>query len=267
MKRVCIVIPAYNEEKRIGKTLEDYGAYFNSKKITDEVDDFMILVVLNACKDRTLDVVKIHEKYNKNIIHLEFEQGGKGFAIVEGFNFAIRNNFDFIGFVDADESTPPESFYDLILSLKNAHGAIADRWNKKSIIKTKQTILRRFISRGFNFIVRSLFLLSYRDTQCGAKIFRRGILEKVVPKLGSSEWSFDIDLLFYMRREKARIKSVPTVWEDKKESKLNLKKTPTKMFCSVIRLRLVHSPFKFVVKMHSKLPERFKVSSLIEKIK
>ncbi len=266
MKTVCIVIPAYNEEKRIEKTLEHYGEFFNSLKEEEKIGNFKILVVLNACKDRTLEIVKSSENKNKNITHLEFEQGGKGFAVIQGFKWGIKQRFDLIGFVDADEATPPECFYDLIINSKSSDGAIADRRNRKSIIRSKETLFRRFIGRAGNFVIRSLFIINFRDTQCGAKIFRREILEKIVPKLGSSEWSFDIDLLFYLRRERAKIKSIPTIWEDKKNSKLNIKKTPIKTFFSVMRLRMVHSPFKFIVRAHSKLPERWKISSIVERI-
>ncbi len=79
-----------------------------------------------------------------------------------------------------------------------------------------------------------------------------------MPKLGANEWGFDVDLLFYSRKENAKIKSIPTMWDDKKGSKINLKKTPLTMFLSVIRLRLIHSPFNFVVRFYRKLPEKWK---------
>jgi glycosyltransferase involved in cell wall biosynthesis len=267
MTNLCIVIPAYNEEKRIGKTLEEYGRHFEKRKKSGEIEDFNILVVLNACRDNTIGVVTSQERKSKNITHIEFERGGKGFAVTEGFKFAINKKFDLIGFVDADMATPPEAFFDLVRNIGNAHGIIANRWHKDSNIKIKQTPLRILLSRSGNFIIHSLFLLRYQDTQCGAKLFKREVLERVVPKLGASEWSFDIDLLFYMRREGARIKSIPTTWEDKKDSKINLKKAPLKTLFSVIRLRLIHSPFKFIVRAHSKLPEEWKVGNIINRMK
>lgn len=107
--------------------------------------------------------------------------------------------------------------------------------------------------------VRSLFFFTHNDTQCGAKLFRRELIEKVYPKLGSSEWSFDVDLLFYARFFGFRIKSIPTEWHDKKGSKIDIKKTPGRMFFSVIRLRLVHSPFDFILRFHQKLPRKLQI--------
>lgn len=257
MEKTCIVIPAYNEEKRIGATLESYQRFFSELKKEKKID-YEILIVLNACRDRTIEIVRRFSKKNKEIKFLEFEQGGKGFAITEGFKDAVRKDFELIGFVDADMATPPEAFYDMIKFLrsnKNYAGVIANRWDKRSRIKTRQTLLRRFVSRGFNVIVRTLFFIPSRDTQCGAKLFRKELLKKIIPRLGASEWSFDVDLLFYSRRERGKIKSIPTIWEDKRGSKIDLKKTPLKMFMSVIRLRLVHSPLKFVVRFYRAIPE------------
>jgi glycosyltransferase involved in cell wall biosynthesis len=255
--KLDIVIPAYNEEKRIGSTLRAYLDYFRKIKELD----FRIIVVLNGCRDNTRKVV---EKYkSREIKILEFKQAGKGFAVAEGFKEALRGKAELIGFVDADCSTPPEAFYDLIRNIGNYDGAIANRWMRGSVIKTRQTFFRRMISRVFNFIVRVLFLLPHNDTQCGAKLFRREVLKKVVHKLGASEWSFDVDLLFYMRRIGARVKSVPTIWEDKKDSHINMKRTPPRMFLSVLRLRLVHSPFRFIVRWHGKLPHKMKVENIL----
>jgi len=254
MKNMAIIIPAYNEEKRIGETLKNYLAYFKNLK-RQRILDFQIIIVLNACKDNTKSVV---EEYScKELKILEFEQGGKGFAIVEGFKEALKKDFELIGFVDADMATPPNAFYGLVRNIKRVDGVIADRWDKRSKV-SPQTFFRRILSRGFNYIVRSLFLFCYRDTQCGAKLFRRELLIKLIPKLGSSEWNFDVDLLFYTRREKAKIKSIPTMWDDKKGSSINLKKTPITMLLSAIRLRLIHSPLNFFVRVYRILPDNLK---------
>ena len=261
MIKVAIIIPAHNEEKRIGKTLENYFLYFKNLK-KNKILDFKIIVVLNACKDNTLEVV---EKYKcRELKILDFEQGGKGFAITQGFKEALQKDWELIGFIDADMATPPNAFYGLIRNIKNSQGIIADRWDKRSKVDP-QTFFRRILSRGFNLIVRSLFFIPHRDTQCGAKLFRKDLLKRILPKLGSSEWSFDVDLLFYARRERAKIKSIPTMWDDQKGSKVNWKKTPITMFLSIIRLRLVHSPFKFIIKAYRALPKKLQITYLIEK--
>ena len=257
MKRVALVIPAYNEGERIKPTLESYLDFFNNLKDLE----FVIIVVLNGCKDNTKEVVE--SVSDKRIVILDFERAGKGFAITEGFKEAIKLGWEFIGFLDADGSTPPAAFYGLIRHIGNYEGIIADRWDFRSKITPKQNLFRRFISRGYNLIVRSLFLFNHRDTQCGAKLFKKELLERVVSKLGQSEWGFDVDLLFYARREKAKIKSIPTEWHDEKGSHINLKKTPITMFLAAVRLRLIHSPLSFTVRAYSILPEKLKFHKMI----
>ena len=101
--------------------------------------------------------------------------------------------------------------------------------------------------------------MNYKDTQCGAKIFRRKVIEKIIPKITMSEWAFDVDLLYSLKREGIRIREVPTIWSDKEYSKLNLRKSGIQMLASLIRLRLIYSPFKFIIKVYDKIPEKFKI--------
>jgi len=260
---ISIVIPSHNEEKRIRKTLEVYGKFFSDKKRKKEIKDFEILIVINNTKDKTEEVVKEFSKKYSEIKYLNFKLGGKGFAIIEGFKDALKGKSEIMGFIDADMSTPPEAFYDLIKTLernKRAGGVIANRWDKRSIISPKQSVFRRFISRGYNSIVRALFFFPYRDTQCGAKVFRREVLEGNMNKMISSQWNFDVALLFCLKKEaNAKIIDIPTIWEDKQASKINLRRTPIMMFASLIRLRLIHSPFKFIVRAYRKLPAKLKM--------
>lgn len=266
-KKLSIVIPAHNEEKRIGKTLESYCRFYSDlkkqnkkekKKQEEKKIDFEIIVVLNACRDDTIGVVKKAERKCKEVRHLEFREGGKGFAIIQGFKVALKNRADMIGFVDADLATSPEAFYELVGNINAYDGIIGSRWKKESIIKTKQTVLRIVAGRVFNFLVRSFFLMPYRDSQCGCKLFKRGAIENIVDKLGITKWAFDVDLLYKLRKKGYRIREIPTIWEDKKESKLDAFRVSIQMFSAIVRLRLLYSPLSFIIRLYDKLPEKIK---------
>lgn len=256
MEKLVIIIPAYNEEKRIAGTLEEYGKFFTNLKKTKKLDS-EILVVINNTHDLTEEIVKKYRKKYKIIKYLNFKQGGKGFAIMEGFKEALKDKKNsLIGFVDADMATGPKAFYDLVKNIGDCDGIIASRWIKGSIVKTKQTFLRRILSRGFNLITRAMFFMPYRDTQCGAKVFRRRILEQITPELNITQWAFDVNLLYLCRKKGFKIREFPTIWEDKHESKLEIAKIPFQMFSGVLRLRIINSPFeplarqlKFVAKL------------------
>jgi len=264
--KVSIIIPAYNEEKRIDNTLKEYSEYFKRLKREKVLDkekksfNFEIIIVINNTKDRTEEIVKNYSKKYKEIRFLNFKEGGKGFAITEGFKDALKRGNDLIGFVDADMATPPESFYDLINNIENYDGIIASRWIKGSVIKTRQSFKRRILSRGFNFIVRALFFLKFKDTQCGAKLFKRNVIQSIVNEINLTQWAFDVNLLYLCKKKKFRVKEQPTIWEDKVDSKLNVTKIPIQMFLGVIRLRLINSffepilrPVKFILRIGDRL--------------
>jgi len=242
--KFSIVIPAHNEERRIGPTVKAYLDFF--KKIPDF--DYEIIVVLNACKDRTKEVVEQHKC--KELRILEFTRGGKGFAVLEGFKDALKRGADIIGFVDADMATTPAAYYHLYRHLGQSDGVIADRYIKGAVLHPKPTLSRRAVSRIYNAVIRAMFLMSYRDTQCGAKLFKRPALERIVNKIGMTKWAFDIELLYQIIKEGYEIKSIPTIWSDKEYSKINAFTAGPMMLLGVIRLRILNSPFRRTIRVY-----------------
>jgi hypothetical protein len=119
---------------------------------------------------------------------------------------------------------------------------IGSRWLPGSVLRQEQSGKRRFASRVFHVVVQSLFRLNVKDTQCGAKVMRRHVVEKIHPMLRIADMAFDINLLYAIKREGFKILEVPTEWTDKLGSKVVLGRTSLTMLLSVIRLRLVHSP-------------------------
>ena len=242
--KISIVIPAYNEENIIEKTLSDYYNYFS--KIYK--NDFEIIVIPNNCSDKTSEIVKKFSINKKQIKYKIFQEKiGKGGAVIEGLKIAQG---ELMGFVDADNATKPPAFHDLVKNIGNYEGIIASRWIKGAKILTPQPWIRRFASRGFNLLIKMFFQIKLRDTQCGAKLFKKKQLKKVLPKLGITQWAFDIDLLYHLKKQKCKIKEIPTTWEEPGGSKLNVKKTSIEMFLAIVRLRLIYSPFKFIVKIY-----------------
>jgi len=245
--KLSIVIPAYNEENRIKNTLDSYYNFF-SKEFGK---DFEIIVIVNGSDDTTQEVVKSLAFKYKQIKFKNFpDKIGKGGAIIEGFKIA---DGDLIGFVDADMATTSETFYDLIRNLGNYDGVVASRWIKGAKINRKQPISRRIASRGFNIIVRLLFNIRIRDTQCGAKLFTKNVVKSVVNDLGITQWGFDVDLLYLIKKRHFKIIEIPTVWNDKEGSKLKIGRTSWQMFLSVARLRLIYSRFRFIVNTYDKV--------------
>ena len=259
MDKLSIIMPAYNEEKRIGRTLEVYSFYFESLR-KDKILDYEILVVINNTTDRTEEIVREIAGKNKRIIYLNLKPGGKGFAVIEGFKDALKRDNNLIGFVDADMATLPEDFYFLVKNIGNCGGIIASRYIKGSVINPKPTFQRRITSRMFNMLVRSMFFIPYRDTQCGTKIFKRRALESILTSLSMSQWAFDVELIYNLRKKGFAVREMPTKWSDREYSKINFLKAGPWMGLAVIRLRLINSPLKDFVRFYDRMLNLYKIS-------
>ncbi len=239
--KLSIVIPAYNEEQRLKPMLEAYAGHF----VPRYGRDVELLVVVNGSTDRTEEVARAFgDSCPQARPIVERRRIGKGGAILLGFEHAAG---DLVGFVDADNSTPPEAFQDLVDHLGDADAIIANRWLKESVVQPRQPWRRRVASRIFNALVRGFFGLRISDTQCGAKLFRRSALQAIRRHIGETRWAFDVDLLFHLRRAGFRTVERPTTWRDAGGSKLHLTRTSMEMFMAICRLRLLYSPLRWVV--------------------
>ncbi len=249
--KISIVVPAHNEERRIGKTLSHYSSYFENLR-RNNVLDYEIIIVINNTKDGTEKIVKDHKKLNPNIKHMNLVKGGKGYAVIEGFKEALKGSSNLIGFVDADMATSPEEYYKLLQGITNVHGVIADRYLSSSLVIPKPSAKRVMARRLFNFVIRSSLFLPFGDTQCGAKIFRREAVQSVIPKLTMSQWAFDVELLYTLRKNGFRVRAIPTIWMDKEYSKINFWQAGPWMALGVIRLRIINSPLRRFIRIYDK---------------
>jgi dolichol-phosphate mannosyltransferase len=236
---VLLLIPAYNEEKRIEPVLRQYAEYFQR----NYTGKFSLVVVLNGCIDNTWAVVQRVTRDYPFVTALDFPAAiGKGGALIEGFKLA--NRADLIGYVDADGATSAAAFHDLVRHWKEADCIIASRWMRGAVLHQSQTKKRQFASRVFHRIVRFFFpSLGVCDTQCGAKLMRREAAERIHSALRIADMAFDINLLYALRRNGFTVLEIPTEWTDKAGSKVRLGRTSLVMFLSVVRLRIIYSPF------------------------
>jgi len=235
---LLLLIPAYNEERRIEPMLRDYAQFFGE----NYKGKFQLVVVLNGCTDDTLGVVRRVAADFLSVRALEFKAPiGKGGALIEGLKLASFG--DLIGYADADGATSPQAFLDLVRQMGDADCVVGSRWLPDSVIHQSQTGGRKFASRVFHAIVQLLFRLNIHDTQCGAKVIKCEVIEKVHPYLHIADMAFDINLLVAIKRAGYRIREVPTEWTDKVGSKVTLARSSLTMFLSVVRIRLIYSPF------------------------
>ena len=235
---LLLLIPAYNEERRIEPVLRDFARYFQK----EYRGKFELVVVLNGCRDNTLGVVQRVAADYPFVRALDFpDRIGKGGALIEGLKLAPLA--DLIGYVDADGATPPKAFHDLVRQTDKADCVIGSRWLPGAVLHVEQSSRRQFASRVFHLIVEVFFGMHIRDTQCGAKVMHRQPVEKIHSSLRIADMAFDINLLVSLKRAGFTILEVPTEWTDKIGSKVSLFRTSLTMFLSVLRIRLIYSPF------------------------
>jgi glycosyltransferase involved in cell wall biosynthesis len=235
---LLLLVPAYNEERRIEPVLREYAAYFKQSYS----GKFQLVVVLNGCTDNTLAVVRRVAAEFPTVSPLEFREPiGKGGALIEGLKLAPLA--DVIGYVDADGASPPRAFHDLVKLLDGADCVIGSRWLPGSRLHQAQPWLRRFTSRSFHLIVEIFFHMHIKDTQCPCKAMRRAAVEKIHSSLRIADLAFDVNLLVSLKRAGFRVLEVPTEWTDKVGSKVtaSLFRSSLVMFLSVVRLKLIYS--------------------------
>jgi glycosyltransferase involved in cell wall biosynthesis len=243
--KLSIVVPAYNEEARLGPMVQTYLEFFSERY----GEDLEFIIVVNGSVDRTPEIAReFASKWSQVKVIIEDKSVGKGAAIMLGFAAATG---DLIGFVDADGSTGPEAYLDLVENIGDAGLIMASRWLPGAVVEPKQPLDRRIASRIFNWLVRWFFSVKITDTQCGAKVLTRDALDAVLPHLGLTRWAFDVDLLFQARREGFKLTERATVWRDVAGSRLNVPRASMEMFAAICRLRLLYSPFSFIVSVYN----------------
>jgi glycosyltransferase involved in cell wall biosynthesis len=159
---------------------------------------------------------------------------GKGGAIITGFKVAKGS---IIGFVDADESVEPEDVAKMCDMISNFDGVIASRRLRESKILVEQPLPRRIMSIGFNIVVKVLFGLNIKDTQCGAKVFKKEALISILDKLNTKGFEFDVELLWRLKKRHYKVLEFPITWKHSKGSRLGLWEAPG-MFFSLLKVRL-----------------------------
>lgn len=237
--KVSIIIPAYNEASRIERTLRTYHTFFSNPDITTHIQARFI-VVPNGCTDATEKIVCHLIPEMPEIYCHTIKEAGKGIAIKEGFLHALSYDDELIGFVDADGATPPEAFYDLLNDVDIYDGVIASRYMPGSYIYPPRPFIKRWGSKLiYEPLVRVFLGLSYYDFQCGAKVFKRYVIEKIAPLLTIDQWAFDAELLHLCHKFNFIIKEMPTVWYDQAESKLKLR-SGLRMLSAIFNIKQKH---------------------------
>lgn len=210
---VSIVIPAYNEEKRIEETLKTIISYLKRKNFTSEV-----IIVNDGSNDSTAKIVERYTKKQQNwkLINLQ-KNKGKGFAVKTGVLAAVGK---FILFSDADGAAPIEELDKLLKYIKEYDIVIGSRKIRSPDFQKTQPIYRRIISR-FGGILTSTLIKNIKDTQCGFKLMNHAVAKDIFKKQKIHRYGFDIEMLAIAQHYNYTISEIPIKWIHIDSSKFN----------------------------------------------
>jgi glycosyltransferase involved in cell wall biosynthesis len=224
---LSLIIPAHNSEKVIETSLKEYNKVFSKK-----FKEFEIIVVCNACTDNTFKICKnLEPELPIKIINII--ERGKGNALIKGFKQA---KYDIIGFLDSDNPFDLEKISKMIDNLKNNDVVIVTKFLRGKI-KQQEFLSRRIISLGGSIFTKIIFGFKFRDTQGGAKFFKRYVWEKINKNLICVGFDIDIEFLYKILKNKFKIAEVYIPLESEKFSTVRIKYLPGMVY-RLIKLRL-----------------------------
>lgn len=234
---LSIVIPAYNEQRRIGRSLDNILTFLTSQSYRAEV-----IVVDDGSSDRTSASVaeripQFHSAGHELRVLTNDPNRGKGYSVKRGLTEARG---EIVLFTDADLSSPITEAPKLIdpISGDRTDVAFGSRALNRELIGVRQPIFRDFGGRVFNFFMKTITGLRYKDTQCGFKAFRREPALAVFKLQSIDRFGFDPEVLYIAKKRGLRLLEVPVVWNDSEGSTVNYASDSIKMFVDLLRIRL-----------------------------
>lgn len=230
-KTITIVIPAYNEEEAIGKSLDEVGSY-----ISDNDLKWSIVVSVDGDDDTDKIVAMYSKKFPFISMSKSSGRGGKGAAVKRVIDSL---DSEYVILMDADGSISFESIVNGLCLLADSDCLIFSRYSNHNRIP----LFRRFLSRGFNVLVRASLGLRIMDTQSGYKIFRTEQFVKAMRKVETTDAFWDVSLLYHLSKEGAKIKEIGCHYDHRKEGKFHPMNLVAGFAISLVAFRIRHSRF------------------------
>lgn len=225
---LSLVVPAYNEESRIGGSIKRILDFLKSKPYTWE-----LIIVDDGSSDGTSAVAL---SAGADIVHLRNETNkGKGYSVKRGILAAQGES---IFFTDADLSTPIEEIDKCLPALGQADVVIGSRALPESIITLHQPMHREAMGRLYNKFVRIAALPGIKDSQCGFKGFAKKAAQDIFSRQRLTGFGFDVEVLYIAKRLGYRIVELPVTWHNSTASRVRPVKDGLVMLGDLIRVRL-----------------------------
>ena len=234
---LSIVIPAYNEERRLPRTVLETLQHCTTQNL-----NFEIVIADDGSRDQTLMLARLFEESDARVRALSCPHLGKGAAVRMGM---LNARGHFVLFMDADGATPLTEISKLTAALEAGNDvAFGSRaLHVTEDVKVKTSLHRRIIGRVFALFVNLIAIGGIADTQCGFKMFRREAAQAIFPLQKTPGFAFDVEILFLARKLSFSIIEVPVNWVAQPGSKVNLVSDSMKMLWDITQIRWMHRKF------------------------
>ncbi len=221
-RSMTIVLPAYNEQSRIGPALDELFEYLDAPPVEGIHPQIDVLVVDDGSTDRTAELVReraaARDPRAAALTVMTVRHGGKGAAVRAGM---LAAEGDLVVFADADMATPPEELPKLTAALADADVALGSRIQPDgSDMRATQPGYRRFLGSVFHLLASVWVVGEVKDTQCGFKGFTREAAQDLFARQRVTSIVFDVELIHLARRRGYRLAVVPIRWRDVRGSRL-----------------------------------------------
>ncbi|MGC8787469.1 MAG: dolichyl-phosphate beta-glucosyltransferase [Anaerolineae bacterium] len=229
--RVDVVIPVYNEEKDLERSIHTLRQFLH-----EHVDyDWRIVIADNASKDRTLEIAQeLSQRYPGEVTYIHLDQKGRGRALRKAWT---ESDADILSYMDVDLSTDLSAFPPLINSLIDSEYDVAIGSRLKKGAQVQRGLKREIISRIYNLMIKVMFFNKFSDAQCGFKAVTRRAVREIVPLIKDQAWFFDSELLLLAERLGYKIYEVPVKWRDDPDSRVNIVNTAWEDIKGLFRVR------------------------------
>ncbi|MDH4358402.1 MAG: glycosyltransferase family 2 protein [Candidatus Berkelbacteria bacterium] len=228
MKSLSVVIPTYNERKRLPKTIAEVEKY-----LLDNCPDSEVIISEAGSTDGTVNYIKNLKLRVPLRLVIAPEREGKGMGVKRGI---LESKKDWVLFMDADNSTRLSEI-EKFVSLQDEFDVIIGSRYAGIVQKVKQNLVRRTVSRLGAFSVRVITGLGYKDTQCGFKMFSKEAAKKIFSNLSTEGWGFDVEVLLLAKKFSFKVAEVGVSWSDAEGSHLRSGQDSWRTFLEVLKIK------------------------------
>ncbi|RYZ83377.1 MAG: glycosyltransferase family 2 protein [Proteobacteria bacterium] len=239
MMQLSLVVPAYNEERRLPKSLREIAEFVQHQN-SPSAAEVEVVVVIEKSSDSTLESArKTTEGFSffrvvDNVVHK-----GKGYAVKSGM---LKAEGSLVIFMDADLSTPlteVTKFVEYFQTHPETDVLIGSRALARGMVEKKQSWMRQTLGRGFNVFVQTFGVRGIKDTQCGFKAFRSEAAREIFSRATLNGFAFDVEVLILAQALGYKIDEMPVRWINSEDSKVRVLIDPLKMLWDLLRIRLI----------------------------